>query len=386
MTIYLDYAATTPIRDEVLDCYVHYLKELGNPSSVHSSGQGVRRALEEARETLANVVGCNRAEVIYTSGGTESNNMAIKGLYWQRNAEDSNRKIIISAGTEHHAVLDPIEWLVKHDHAQVLWLPMDKNGLLDLDFLANLLAEKHSEVALISLMLANNETGVITDITRVTALAKDFDIPVHSDAVAAFGHIPLSFKDSGLTALSISAHKIGGPIGVGALIFSRASKLESLIHGGGQERGLRSGTMNAPGAKAFAHAATMANKELAAESVRLAELRDELIEGVLNAFDCASLTGPRSHRLPNNAHFTFEGCSGDSLLFLLDQAGISVSTGSACQAGVNGPSHVLLAMGRSESEANACLRMTLGNQSTSADVDALLQALPQAVSAARKAG
>ena len=386
MAIYLDYAATTPIRDEVLESYVHYLKELGNPSSVHSSGQAVRKALEEARESLAKSLNCHRSEVIFTSGGTESNNSAVKGLYWQRIEEDPKRRIIITAGTEHHAVIDPVEWLEKHDGAKVIWLPIDQYGEIDLEQLASLLEEKHAEVALITLMWANNETGVITEIAKVTQLAGRYGIPVHSDAVAAFGHIPISFADSGLATLSVSAHKVGGPIGVGALVVSRATKLVSLIHGGGQERGLRSGTMNAPAAKAFAHAAEIAVRELPNEAKRLTELRDYLIAGVQKITEAASFTGTTKNRLPNNAHFIFKGCSGDSLLFLLDQQGISVSTGSACQAGVNGPSHVLIAMGRSEAEANGCLRMTLGNKTTKADIDGFLSVLPEAVTAALKAG
>jgi cysteine desulfurase len=386
MTVYLDYAATTPLRKEVFECYVSYLQQLGNPSSVHSSGQKVRRALEEARESLARSVDCNRNEVIFTSGGTESDNLAIKGLYWQRKAEDDNRNIIISAGTEHHAVIDPIEWLEKHDGAEILWLPIDTEGVLDLEFLSTFLAEQGERVALITLMWANNETGVITDIPRITAMAKQFGIPVHSDAIAAFGHMSLSFKDSGLAAMSISAHKIGGPVGAGALLVSRATKLVSLVHGGGQERGMRSGTMNAPVAKAFALAAEIAVAELEPEMQRLEELRDYLVDQVQAITKVAKHTGSKVQRMAHNAHFTFEGCSGDSLLFLLDQQGICVSTGSACQAGVNGPSHVLVAMGRSERDANGCLRMTLGQQTTQEDIDHFLKALPSALEGALKAG
>jgi cysteine desulfurase len=386
MTVYLDYAATTPLRKEVFDCYVSFLHHLGNPSSVHSSGQKVRRALEEARESLAKSVDCDRNEVIFTSGGTESDNLAIKGLYWQRKEEDSKRNIIISAGTEHHAVIDPIEWLEKHDGAEILWLPVDFEGVVDLDFLATFLAEKAETVAVITLMWANNETGVITDIPRVVAIANQYGIPVHSDAIAAFGHIPLSFKASGLAAMSISAHKIGGPVGAGALLVSRATKLVSLVHGGGQERGMRSGTMNAPVAKAFALAAEIAVSELESEMLRLQKLRDYLVSGVQSIAPVANHTGSNVQRMAHNAHFTFEGCSGDSLLFLLDQQGVCVSTGSACQAGVNGPSHVLVAMGRSERDANGCLRMTLGQQTTQEDIDHFLKALPSAVEGALKAG
>ena len=386
MSVYLDYAATTPLRKEVFDCYVEHLQTLGNPSSVHSSGQLVRRALEEARESLAQSVDCNRSEVIFTSGGTESDNLAIKGLFWQRVAEDAKRTVIISAATEHHASIDPMEWLEKHDGAEILWLPVDDQGAVDLVFLEQYLSSNYSKVALINLMWANNETGVITDIEKVVALAKPFEIPVHSDAIAAFGHIPISFSASGLAAMSISAHKIGGPVGAGALIVSRATKLVSIIHGGGQERGMRSGTMNAPVAKAFALAAELSIAELSEEYSRLETLRNKLVQGVKEITPLARLTAELSPRMPHNAHFSFDGCSGDSLLFLLDQQGVCVSVGSACQAGVNGPSHVLVAMGRTQSQANGCIRMTLGKQSTEADVDAFLHALPKALDGALRAG
>ena len=386
MSVYLDYAATTPLRKEVFDCYVEHLQTLGNPSSVHSSGQLVRRALEEARESLAKSVDCNRSEVIFTSGGTESDNLAIKGLFWQRVAEDAKRTVIISAATEHHASIDPMEWLEKHDGAEILWLPVDDQGAVDLVFLEQYLSSNYSKVALINLMWANNETGVITDIEKVVALAKPFEIPVHADAIAAFGHIPISFSTSGLAAMSISAHKIGGPVGAGALIVSRATKLVSIIHGGGQERGMRSGTMNAPVAKAFALAAELSIGELSEEYSRLEALRNKLVQGVKEITPLARLTAELSPRMPHNAHFSFDGCSGDSLLFLLDQQGVCVSVGSACQAGVNGPSHVLVAMGRTQSQANGCIRMTLGKQSTEADVDAFLHALPKALDGALRAG
>jgi cysteine desulfurase len=235
-------------------------------------------------------------------------------------------------------------------------------------------------------MWANNETGVITVINKLISITKPYGIPVHSDSIAAFGHVPISFADSGLAAMSISAHKIGGPVGAGALIVSRATKLVSIIHGGGQERGMRSGTMNAPVAKAFALAAELAVAELTEEHSRLEALRDKLVQGVKDITPLAHHTADKSLRMPHNAHFTFEGCSGDSLLFLLDQQGVCVSVGSACQAGVNGPSHVLLAMGRTEKEANGCIRMTLGKQSTEADVDAFLAALPKALDGALRAG
>ena len=386
MSIYLDNAATTPLRPEVLVEYTNFLQKLGNPSSVHTSGQQVRQALEEARESIAQIVDCDRSEVLFTSGGTESDNLAIKGIYWQRKAEDSKRNIIVTAGTEHHGVLDPIEWLESHDGAEVALVPVSFDGELDLDWLAQFLAANYERVALISLMWANNETGVVTDIQQITNLAKPYEIPVHSDAVAAFGHMPLSFRDSGLSAMSISAHKIGGPVGVGALIVSRSTKLVSIIHGGGQERGMRSGTMNAPAAKAFALAADITKRELTAEIERVRMLQERLVEKTLQLSSAIALTGADANRLANIVHFTLAGASGESLLFLLDQKGIFVSTGSACQAGVNRPSHVLIAMGRTEDEAKGCLRITFGHESTESDVDAVLAALPSAIDAALRAG
>ena len=386
MRVYLDNAATTPIRPEVLECYIDTLKLIGNPSSVHSSGQQVRQVLEEARESLAKSLDCDRSEVLFTSGGTESDNLAIKGIFWQRRDEDANRNVVISAGTEHHGVIDPIEWLETHEGAEVQLVPVNFDGELDLAWLAKYLEENHSKVALVSLMWANNETGVVTDIKAITALANVFGIPVHSDAVAAFGHLQTSFKESGLAAMSISAHKLGGPVGIGALIVSRATKLVSIIHGGGQERGMRSGTMNAPAAKAFAMASEIAVTTLDEERARLAGIKNILVDKAKTINSSLGHTAEKADTLPNIVHFTLAGGSGDSLLFLLDQDGISVSTGSACQAGVNRPSHVLIAMGRSEDEAKGCLRITLGHESTESDIEALLTSLPKAIDATLKAG
>ena len=386
MRTYLDHAATTPIRPEVLAVYTQHLQAVGNPSSVHQFGQDVRNQLEAARESLAASVVANRSEVIFTSGGTESDNLAIKGLYWQRNGEDANRRLIITAATEHHGVLDPVYWLVDNQGAERALVPVDSRGVFDLDWLKNLLAERGTEVALISLMWANNETGVIADIARITELASQFGIPVHSDAVAAFGHTPIDFSASGLAAMSISAHKIGGPVGSGALVVGRSVKLTSLVHGGGQERGMRSGTMDAAGASAFALAAELSVAELEAETVRVGTLRDRVISGVQSAAPDAILSSADASVLPGTAHFTFPSCSADSMIFLLDAAGVSVSAGSACTAGVNRPSHVLLAMGRTEDEATGSLRITLGYTSTADDVDRFLEALPSVYAAAKKAG
>jgi len=385
MAVYLDYAATSPLRAEVLEVYLEHLSVLGNPSSVHSFGQGARQVLEEARESISRSVDCNRSEVIFTSGGTESNNLAVKGLYWQRQ-RDQARPLIISAYTEHHAVIDPIEWLVAEQGAEVIWIPVNELGEVDLVWLEAFLVANHSRVALIALMWANNEVGVVTPIPSVTALASKFNVPVHSDAVAAVGHIEVSFASSGLSTMAISGHKLGAPVGVGALIVSRATKLVSIQHGGGQERSMRSGTMNSAAAKAMAKALELASQELEPRRIRLTDLRDRLVSGVLAISPDVRATSIGADRLPDNAHFTFSGCSGDSLLFLLDAAGFAVSNGSACQAGVAVASHVLIAMGRSQADASGCIRVSLGLSTTDEDIDALLAELPRAYASAKRAG
>jgi len=384
MAVYLDNAATTPIRPEVLEVLTQHLTVVGNPSATNSFGQAARRLVEEAREEIARAVNANRSEVIFVSGGTEADNLAIKGLFAARN-RGVKRRVVVSVATEHHAVIDTVEYLEKQG-AETWWIPVDERGVLDLEALAAFLAERGAEVALISAMWANNETGVVSDIAALTALANQHDVPVHSDAVAAFGHIPIDFAASGLAAMSITAHKVGGPVGIGALLVSRATELGAQIHGGGHERGMRSGTLNASGAKAFGKAATIAVADLDSESSRLQSLTDAVRQGVLAIAPEARFSRGDASGLPNNAHFTFAGSSGDSLLFLLDRAGVAVSNGSACQAGVASASHVLLAMGRTQAEAAGCLRVTLGWQSTQSDVDAFLEALPQALEGARKAG
>ena len=386
MPIYLDHAATTPIRPEVLNAYAEALKSVGNPSSVHRFGQTVRNQLEQGRESLAESVVANRSEVIFTSGGTESDNLAIKGLYWQRNSENNARNIIITAATEHHGVLDPVYWLVDNQGAEVTHIPVDARGVFDLEWLADYLSQNASKVALISLMWVNNETGVIADMAAITKLAGQYDLPVHTDAVAAFGHIPIDFAASGLSAMSVTAHKIGGPVGTGALIVGRAVKLTSLVHGGGQERGMRSGTMDAAGAQAFALAAKSALAELPDELLRMAFLHEKLVSGVAAVAPGAVFSRGDAPGLSATVHFTFPGCSADSMIFLLDAAGVSVSEGSACTAGVNRPSHVLLAMGRSEDEATGALRISLGYTTSEADIDHFLAALPEVYASAKKAG
>lgn len=387
MPAYLDHAATTPLSAAALAALTRELARTGNPSSLHGSGRRARRAVEDAREVIAAAAGAHPSEVIFTSGGTESDNLAVKGMYWSRVAEDPKRRRILCSAVEHHAVLDTVEWLERHEGAEVTWLPVDSKGVLDLDVLEAELSRDPAAVALVTVMWANNEVGTIQPIHRVVELAHAAGVPVHSDAVQAFGSVPVDFKESGLDAMSISGHKIGGPVGVGALLLGRAVKLTPVQHGGGQERDVRSGTLDTASIAAFAAAAEAVTTGLSAEAARIAAMRDRLIEGVRECVPEAVLRGaPDGGRLPGNAHFTFPGCEGDSLLFLLDLAGVESSTGSACTAGVPRPSHVLLAMGLDEETARGAQRFSLGHASTEADVDALLRALPEAYARARQAG
>lgn len=372
MAIYLDHAATTPMTPEVLAAYTSALSVVGNPSSIHSQGQAARRMLEDARHTIAAALGADAVELTFTSGGTEAINLAIKGLYWAR----APRRRILSTRAEHHATIDALEWLERHEGAVVEWIPVDGFGRIDLVALE---AALDGDVALVTTLQANNEVGTLQPVERIVELAAAHGVPVHVDAVSAFGSVPVDFAGSGAAALSVSAHKIGGPVGVGALVIARGATVTPLLHGGNQQRA-RSGTLDAAGAHAFA----VATAALPGPDLRA--LRDRLIAGVVAAVPDAVLRGDPVDRLPGNAHFTFPGCDGDSLLFLLDSAGFSVSTGSACQAGVPEASHVLLAMGVDERDARGALRFTLGHQSSEAEVDALLAALPGAVERARAAG
>ncbi|NWL13397.1 cysteine desulfurase NifS [Paenarthrobacter nitroguajacolicus] len=387
MPVYLDHAATTPLSAQALAVMTRELARTGNPSSLHGAGRRARRAVEDARETLAAAAGAHPSEVIFTSGGTEADNLAVKGLYWARRDENPRRTRILCSAVEHHAVMDTVEWLEKHEGAHVVWLPVDADGKVRMDVITHEIEREPESVALITVMWANNEVGTIQPVTEIVELAKPHGIPVHSDAVQAFGSVPVDFRGSGLSAMSVSGHKLGGPVGVGALFLGRAVKLTPVQHGGGQERDVRSGTLDTPAIAAFAAAAEAVAANLERERERLSSLRDRLIRGVLELIPDAVLRGaPGDGRLPGNAHFTFPGCEGDSLLFLLDLAGVESSTGSACTAGVPRPSHVLLAMGLDEDTARGAQRFTLGHSSTEADVDALLKALPEACLRARQAG
>ncbi|QSZ49476.1 cysteine desulfurase family protein [Paenarthrobacter sp. OM7] len=387
MPVYLDHAATTPLSAEALAVMTRELARTGNPSSLHGAGRRARRAVEDAREMLAAAAGAHPSEVIFTSGGTEADNLAVKGLFWARRDEDPRRTRVLCSAVEHHAVLDTVEWLERHEGADVVWLPVDESGTVRLEVLQREIERDPGSIALVTVMWANNEVGTIQPVAEIVDLAKPHGIPVHSDAVQAFGSVPVDFRASGLAAMSVSGHKLGGPVGVGALFLGRAVKLTPVQHGGGQERDVRSGTLDTPAIAAFAAAAEAVTGNLAEERERLSALRDRLIDGVGAAVPDAVLRGAAGERrLPGNAHFTFPGCEGDSLLFLLDLAGVESSTGSACTAGVPRPSHVLLAMGLDEDTARGAQRFTLGHSSTEADVDALLKALPEACSRARQAG
>ena len=391
MPVYLDHAATTPISAPALAALTSVISRSGNPSSLHGAGRRARATVEAARETIAAAAGAHPTEVIFTSGGTEADNLAVKGLYWSRRAADPARTRILVSSVEHAAVADTVEWLEKHEGAEAVWLPVDAEGVLDLAALEKELSGGASSVALVSCMWANNEVGTVQPVAEVVALAGRYGIPVHSDAVQAFGSVPVHFQESGLAAMSISAHKIGGTVGVGALLLGRAVSLTPVLHGGGQERGVRSGTLDTAGIAAFAAAARDATENLAAEGERIAGLRNQVIAGVRRLVPDAVLRGvdPGANpagRLPGNAHFTFPGCEGDSLLFLLDMAGIESSTGSACTAGVPRPSHVLLAMGLDEDTARGAQRFSLGHTSSQGDVDTFVAVLPDAHARAKQAG
>ncbi|MCA2217291.1 cysteine desulfurase family protein [Jidongwangia harbinensis] len=382
---YLDHAATTPMLAEALDAYVVAAGGIGNPSSLHAAGRGARRLVEESRERIAAVVGARPSEVVFTSGGTESDNLATKGIFWARRDADPRRTRVVASSVEHHAVLDSVDWLSGHEGATVSWLPVDALGRVHPAALADLLDEHGDEIAVISVQWANNEVGTVQPVHELAEVAARAGIPFHTDAVQAVGQIPVDFAAGGAAALTLTGHKLGGPVGVGALLLGRDVPCTPLLHGGGQERDVRSGTLDTAGVVAFAVAVESAIKNQQEYAVRIGALRDELVERVRAAVPDVVLNGHPEHRLPGNAHFSFPGCEGDALLLLLDAKGIACSTGSACSAGVAQPSHVLLAMGADDDRARSSLRFTLGHTSTRADVDALLAALPGAVERARRA-
>lgn len=383
---YLDHAATTPMLPEAIAAVGQAMGEIGNPSSLHGSGRRARRRVEEAREQLAAAVGARPSEVIFTAGGTESDNLAIKGIYWARRATDPRRNRIVASAIEHHAVLDTLDWLAAREGAQLTLLPVDRHGRVAPETLRAALAEDPDSVALISVMWANNEVGTLQPIDELAAIAHEFAVPLHTDAVQAVGAVPVGFAASGADALSLTGHKLGGPSGVGALLLRRTVECVPLLHGGGQERDVRSGTVDVPGVVGLATATALAVDRREVTAARVAALRERLVRGVSAAARGVHVNEHPSERLPGIAHFSFDGCEGDALLMLLDARGVECSTGSACSAGVAQPSHVLLAMGAAPAQARGSLRLSLGHTTTEDDVAAAVEAIGPAVERARRAG
>jgi cysteine desulfurase len=380
---YLDHAATTPMRPEAIAAVAAVMGQVGNPSSLHAAGRAARRRVEEAREELAAALGARPSEVIFTAGGTESDNLAVKGMFWARRAADPRRRRIVASTVEHHAVLDAVDWLVAAEGAEVTWLPVDSGGRVDP---AELRASLADDVALVSVMWANNEVGTLQPVAELARIAHEHGVPLHTDAVQAVGAVPVDFAASGVDALTLTGHKLGGPPGAGALLLRRDAECVPLQHGGGQERDVRSGTLDVPGAVGLATATALAVAGRVDTAARLERLRAALVRGVLDAVPDVTVNGPPSERLPGIANLSFAGCEGDALLMLLDARGIACSTGSACTAGVAQPSHVLLAMGASPAAARGTLRFSLGSTSTEDDVAATVDAIGPAVERARRAG
>ena len=378
MAIYLDHAATTPMLPAAIDAYARQMAQTGNASSLHAQGRAVRKAVEESRELIAKAAGCDASEIIFTASGTEANNLAIKGFYWS----NPSKKTIVVSAIEHHAVIDPVEWLKEHEGARVIYAPVDSLGVLDLTALEKIVSEHRDDIAVIAIMHSNNEVGTIQPIADVVKVAGD--IPVHTDAVQSFGKIVFDFKALGVTSATISAHKLGGPLGVAALILKRGLDITPLLHGGGQERDIRSSTVNAPGIVSFATAVDQTLTNLRDNYSKMSSLQFQLREDIMREVPDARINGWAQEILPNILNVTFPGTKNESLLVLLDMAGISASQGSACSAGVQRPSHVLLAMGLSEKEADSTVRFSLGHTSTQEDIDALCGVIADVVKRAIK--
>lgn len=386
--VYLDHAATTPMLPEAIAALSAVMGTVGNAASLHGSGRAARRRVEESREAVAHVLGAQPSEVIFTGGGTESDNLAIKGIFWARRAAEPARRRLLVSAVEHHAVIDAAQWLVEHEGAVVSWLPVDEYGRVRPETLRAVLAEYAAETALVSIMWANNEVGTISAVDELAAIAHEHGVPMHTDAVQAVGQLLVHFGASGVDALTLTGHKFGGPFGAGALLLRREVECMPLLHGGGHERDVRSGSPDAVALVGLAAAAEVVGDTLDARAAHLAALRDQLVAGVRDVVPDVVLNGDPTPagRLPGNAHFTFPGCEGDSLLMLLDARGIECATGSACTSGVAQPSHVLLAMGADPRSARGSLRLSLGHTSTAHDVAAFVEAIGPVVDRARAAG
>lgn len=381
--VYLDYQATTPMRPEVLEVYRDALQVVGNPSSIHYEGQRARAQFEEAKIRLAELLDCDPMELILTSGGTESINTWIRGRV---QAAEQELPAIVSTPAEHHATIDVLGWLEREGRVRPLWVEVDHDGVIRLDQLADVLHSDHRTIVGITSLWGNNEVGSVQPIREIVALAEQWSVPVHIDAVSALGHLPVRFRETGAEALSVSAHKVGGPVGVGALIVSRhARAFPSLLHGGSQQT-YRSGTLDQAGVVAFARALELAEQEREAESARLRLLCERLWEGLRERTPGLIRTGHPTNRLAHNLHIVIPGVVGEVVLYLLDERGFAVSTGSACQAGVSEPSHVVQAMGYSEDDARGALRFTLGRETTEGQIDRLLAVWPEVYQRAADAG
>ena len=384
--VYLDNAATTPISEVALQAFIEQSRQLGNPSSLHTYGRRVRKDVEEAREKLAGLIGCHSSEIIFTGSGTEANNLAIKGAYWHRNQSGKQRNVIVISAFEHHAVLDPARWLEDFEGAEVVEVPVTREGFVNLSELRNVMLERHDEIALISIMHSNNEVGTVQPMDDISKIAQEFEIPLHTDAVQSLGKVPLSFKELGLFAMTISAHKVGGPIGVGALILQKGIDITPILHGGGQERDIRSGTLNAAGIIAFVAATQSAMRDLESNAVKISTLRKKLVAAIQSEISDATLNGVlEGATLPGIANISFPNTESDALLLLFDAEGIACSTGSACSAGVQEASHVLMAMGMSEKEARSSLRFSLGTGNSDSDIEYLQTCIKRVIDRARAA-
>ena len=384
--VYLDNAATTPISEVALQAFIEQSRQLGNPSSLHTYGRKVRKDVEEAREKLAGLIGCHSSEIIFTGSGTEANNLAIKGAYWHRNQGGKQRNVVVISAFEHHAVLDPARWLEDFEGAEVVEVPVTREGFIKLSELRNVVLERHDEIALISIMHSNNEVGTVQPMDDISKIAQEFKIPLHTDAVQSLGKVPLSFKELGLFAMTISAHKVGGPIGVGALILQKGIDITPILHGGGQERDIRSGTLNAAGIIAFVAATQSAMRDLESNAVKISALRKKLVAAIQAEISDATLNGVlEGATLPGIANISFPNTESDALLLLFDAEGIACSTGSACSAGVQEASHVLMAMGLSEKEARSSLRFSLGTGNSDSDIEYLQTCIKRVIDRARAA-
>ena len=377
-SIYLDYNATTPVRPEVVDEMSAFLAgPPGNPSSRHAWGRDAARAREKARERLAGALGCRPEEIVFTSGGTEADNLAIRGL-----ADPGGREHVITAATEHEAILHTLDALERLG-SRVTRLSVDSDGLVDPEALARAIAP---DTALVTLMAANNETGALAPLAALGAACRERGVPFHTDAVQCFGKAPFRFDELPVDLASISSHKIGGPKGIGALVHRAGVRPHPMQTGGGQERGIRPGTENLPGIVGFGKAAELAAAEREAEGNRLSALRDRLEAGILRVWPAGRVNGAGAPRLPNTTNVTFPDSNGETLLIALDLEGIAVSTGAACNAGAADPSHVLLALGCTREEAAGSIRFSLGTGTTEAEIDEVLAVLPEIVSRVIRAG